>query len=98
MSPYICVLQVLHVGRQLEVTRALHNVLERSFPEEYEARRRETLEALEPPRDHTAPFPIPLFVMQCIMPGAHLGSYARASDIRFNAKQGRYLSTFDGRP
>lgn len=67
-------LQVLHVGRQLEVTRALHNVLERSFPEEYEARRRETLEALEPPRDHTASFPVPLFVMQCIMPGAHLGS------------------------
>lgn len=74
MSQCTGILQVLHVGRQLEVTRALHNVLERSFPEEYEARRLETLESLEPPRDHTASFPIPLFVMQCIMPGAHLGS------------------------
>ena len=65
-------LQVLHVGRQLEVTRALHNVLERSFPEEYEARRQETLEAMETPRDQTASFPVPLFVMQCIMPGTGL--------------------------
>ena len=72
----MCTVQVLHVGRQLEVTRALHNVLERSFPEEYEARRRETVDAPDPPRDHTASFPVPLFVMQCIMPGAQLGSYA----------------------
>lgn len=58
----------MHVGRQLEITRALHNILEKSFPEEYEARKQETLNASSTPRDAVAP-PLPLFVMSCIMPG-----------------------------
>jgi hypothetical protein len=60
--------QVLHVGRQLEITRALHAILEKSFPEEYLARRQETLE--EAAEDDASSLTVPLFVMQCIMPGA----------------------------
>ena len=55
------------MGRQLEITRALHAILEKSFPEEYAARRQETLE--EAAEDDASSLTVPLFVMQCIMPG-----------------------------
>ena len=59
--------QVLHVGRELPVTRTLKNILEKSFPEEYEERRQEAA-LLCPSADGEAPLPI--FVMSCVMPGA----------------------------
>lgn len=54
---------VLHVGRELPVTIALKNIIQKSCPEEYEERRREeTLEAAA----GAAPgvVSLPLFVMQ----------------------------------
>ena len=61
--------QVLHAGRELNVTRALHDILEKSFPEEYAARRQEAMEA-SPSFQGDASAPIPLFVMSCLLPGA----------------------------
>lgn len=57
------------MGRQLPVTVALANVLERSFPEEYEARRLETRLAADS-ESAAGEAAIPLFVMSCVMPGA----------------------------
>ena len=58
--------QVLHVGRTVPVTITLKNLLEKSFPEEYAARREEEGPAPAP----SGNAPLPLFVMACILPGA----------------------------
>ena len=72
--------QVLHAGRELNVTRALHDILEKSFPEEYAARRQEAMEA-SPSFQGDASAPIPLFVMSCLLPGAlHAPHAALQSD------------------
>ncbi|BDA43943.1 LON peptidase N-terminal domain and RING finger protein 3 [Coccomyxa sp. Obi] len=60
---------VLHVGRQLPQTVALAHLLERSFPEEYAARRAETRSAAAEGAPPAGDAPIPLFVMSCMMPG-----------------------------
>ena len=65
------------MGRQLPVTVALAAILERSFPEEYEARRAETRTSAAASANGTAAAaaadeaPLPLFVMSVMMPGAH---------------------------
>jgi hypothetical protein len=64
---------VVHVGRQLPVTVSLAGILERSFPEEYEARRAETRSAAASATDAATTAeeaPLPLFVMSVMMPGA----------------------------
>ena len=61
------------MGRQLPVTVAFAAVLERSFPDEYEARRRESAAELAGAagagQDDA---PVPLFVMSIMLPGALL--------------------------
>jgi hypothetical protein len=59
---------VVHVGRQLPVSVTLANLLEKSFPEEYEARRRETRSSAGGTPE-AGEAPLPLFVMSCMMPG-----------------------------
>lgn len=56
---------VLHVGKTLPVTLALHNLLQNSYPEEYAERRREE-ETLASPV--TGESMLPLFVMSCMLP------------------------------
>lgn len=58
---------VLHAGRQLAVTITLKSLLERCFPDEYEARRQEESEAAAalPATDA----PLPMFVMSMLLPG-----------------------------
>lgn len=55
---------VLHVGREIPVTLALRQLIQKSFPEEYEARRQE--EAGSPSDAGGAA--LPLFVMSCCLP------------------------------
>ncbi|KAK9808920.1 hypothetical protein WJX72_006425 [[Myrmecia] bisecta] len=57
---------VLHVGRELPLSVTLNNILEKSFPEEYQQRRRETRSL---PSEVAGEAPLPLFVMSCMMPG-----------------------------
>ncbi|KAL4442724.1 hypothetical protein ABPG77_006718 [Micractinium sp. CCAP 211/92] len=59
---------VLHAGRELAVTITLKNLLERSFPEEYEQRRQEEREAAAPASDA----PLPIFVMSMLLPGERM--------------------------
>ena len=65
---------MLHVGRQLPASVTLAAILERSFPEEYAARREEA--RLLTPRGAASAegdawqAPLPLFVMSCVLPGA----------------------------
>ena len=61
---------MLHVGRTIPVTITLKNLLEKSFPEEYAARREEEGAAPAPSDDA----PLPLFVMSCILPGVRCAS------------------------
>ena len=63
---------VLHVGRALACTISLKHLLERSFPDEYEARRREEAAAAasSAATDTDAAAPLPLFVMSLLLPGA----------------------------
>ncbi|PRW58966.1 DNA excision repair ERCC-8-like isoform B [Chlorella sorokiniana] len=61
---------VLHTGRELTVTVALKNLLEKSFPEEYAARRQEELEAAAAaPAGGASDAPLPMFVMSLLLPG-----------------------------
>ena len=58
------------MGRQLPVTVTLAAVLERSFPDEYEARRRERCAEMEGAAgDAHDEAPVPLFVMSIMLPG-----------------------------
>ena len=59
---------VLHVG-QLPVSIVLKNILERGFPEEYEARRREEIEAAGASGEAAL---LPLFVMNPMLPGERM--------------------------
>lgn len=59
---------VLHVG-QLPVSIVFKNLLERSFPEEYEARR---LEEAETTPAAAEPSSLPLFVMSPMLPGERM--------------------------
>lgn len=61
---------MLHVGRELPVTVTLKRLLERSFPEEYAARGRE--QCGEGCSGQEEP-PLPLFVMQALLPGERMG-------------------------
>ncbi|KAL4424242.1 hypothetical protein ABPG75_001543 [Micractinium tetrahymenae] len=61
---------VLHAGRELAVTITLKNLLERSFPEEYEQRRQEEREAAAAVPAGAAPLPI--FVMSLLLPGERM--------------------------
>ena len=63
--------QVIHTGRELPVSVTLAAILERSFPEEYAARRAET-RGLAAAGD-AGQAPLPLFVMSCVLPGAGRG-------------------------
>lgn len=68
----LCACQVVHVGRQLPITVTLANLLEKSFPDEYEARRQETRSAAAGGSgEDVGEAPLPLFVMSCMMPGQH---------------------------
>lgn len=58
---------VLHVGQEIPVTLVLRQLIEKSFPEEYEARRRE-----ERRLSSDAELLLPLFVMSLILPGLTL--------------------------
>lgn len=59
----------MQVGRELVVTLVLKDLLERSFPDEYEARRAEESDAAAPAP--AADAPLPLFVMSLLLPGAN---------------------------
>lgn len=58
---------MLQVGRELAVTLVLKELLERSFPEEYAARRAEESAAAAAAAAPDAP--LPLFVMSLLLPG-----------------------------
>ncbi|PSC74157.1 LON peptidase N-terminal domain and RING finger 1 isoform B [Micractinium conductrix] len=60
---------VLHAGRELAVTITLKNVLERSFPEEYEQRRQEERAAVAAAAEPAGDAPLPVFVMSLLLPG-----------------------------
>ena len=63
------IIQVLHVGRSIPVCITLKNVIEKSFPEEYEARAEEEAHGGGGgPAGDTAH--LPLFVMAPVLPGA----------------------------
>ncbi|KAK9843647.1 hypothetical protein WJX81_000969 [Elliptochloris bilobata] len=66
---------VVHVGRELPVSVTLAAILERSFPEEYAARRAETrgLGAGSAGAGNASQAPLPLFVMSCVLPGETIG-------------------------
>ncbi len=52
------------------MTVALASVLERSFPDEYAARRDESRSTAAQGTPAAGEAPLPLFVMSCMMPGA----------------------------
>ena len=58
--------QVLHVGKDIPVTLALRQLIEKSFPEEYQQRRQEEQAAADVSGGGEAP--LPLFVMSCCLP------------------------------
>lgn len=66
---------IMHVGRELPVTLVLRQLLQNSFPEEYEQRRKEE-QGLSSAAGGEAP--LPLFVMSCILPGAGPGCRVHA--------------------
>ena len=61
---------MVHVGRELPVSITLAAILERSFPEEYAARRAEA-RGLASAQGGVWQAPLPLFVMSCVLPGAN---------------------------
>ena len=58
--------QVLHVGKDIPVTLALRQLIEKSFPEEYQQRRQEEQAAAD--MSDSGEAPLPLFVMSCCLP------------------------------
>lgn len=64
--------RVLHVGRELAVTVVLKELLELSFPEEYEQRRVEERGAGAGAAPAAGDAPLPLFVMSLLLPGETL--------------------------
>ena len=58
----------MHVGRSIPVSITLKNILEKTFPEEYEDRRREEGHGAAAPGERA---PLPLFVMSPMLPGKY---------------------------
>ena len=63
---------VLHAGRALPVSIVLKNLLERSFPEDYAARREEEAAAAAVAATAAEHAPLPLFVMNVLLPGERM--------------------------
>ena len=57
------------MGRDLPVTIVLKHLIQHSFPEEYEERRKEEAELGAGGEGGAAELPIPLFVMHSCLPG-----------------------------
>ena len=57
---------MLHVGKDIPVTLALRQLIEKSFPEEYQQRRQEEQAAAD--MSDSGEAPLPLFVMSCCLP------------------------------
>jgi len=60
---------LLPVGKEIPVTAALCQILQSSFPEEYEARRQEERAQFSGQEGEGEEQPLPLFVMTSIFPG-----------------------------